>query len=506
MPKRESRWSTRSTVLFAVFVALLGVAAGLLWTWPRAAPMSTPGERGAALHEPILLPAPAAEPRPTPPDDIERVAVQPAPPASAPPPPLDFAAAITELCAKATRASELARDDEIEAARETDQQVRALFGRLLDTFPDAGERSLAMLLEFPDPATTPDAPPVVDHARRTVLQMVLGVDLDRRHRLAQEVDDFTRSDRLVQVLLESLPTHSIAADVGTSTLAGKPYLRLTHEPAVLDLVRLAGEGRFSREFATRLLTTLWDNLQRTGERSSDETSMLALLYLDDRDRSQAVTACRQLLADARYRDLVYSRLRERGDRELATDVARLAAHEMEPQQALRALRELHPLLEHAGGLYLGVGVRAPEAVADAYREHLAHDQRADVRRDLVMGLGMQPNGRGLEIAELAMQSDPDPEVRIQALFALSIHAEPARAERAFGQLLDDPAIARDPDRLAQIVVALQNLEHGDVNIVARLGRRMQTMAVADYGAGLLAQILERCLPGGSSTEQGVAGG
>jgi hypothetical protein len=86
--------------------------------------------------------------------------------------------------------------------------------------------------------------------------------------------------------------------------------------------------KFSREHATKLLLTLWDNLQKNGERSSDELSRLALMLLVDSDPSQRTAACRQLLSDARYRDLVLSWLRERNDQTVANEIAWPAPHEL----------------------------------------------------------------------------------------------------------------------------------------------------------------------------------
>ena len=159
------------------------------------------------------------------------------------------------------------------------------------------------------------------------------------------------------------------------------------------------------------------------------------------------------------------------------------------------LRELSPLLRHTRGTFLAVGVRAPEVVADAYREHLAADTHPQLRRELVMGVGMLPDGRGLQVAKLALENDPSVEVRIQAMFVHTVHGVAAGAEAAVNGVLDDPRVANDPTHLAAVVLSLQNLEHEDSNAVARLGARLRSMALAPESRDLLDELLARSVPG-----------
>jgi hypothetical protein len=244
------------------------------------------------------------------------------------------------------------------------------------------------------------------------------------------------------------------------------------------------------------LLTLWDNLQQLGERTSAEMSQLALLWLGDTDPSQRIAACRQLLHDRRYRALVIAWLHERGDEAAAAEVANAVAAELPPTDALDVLRALTPLLQHATGSYIGLGVRAPDVLADAYREHLASDTHADVRRELVFGVGMVPGAIGLETAELALANDPSADVRVQALFAITAHGGDDRGERAMMRALDDPAITGDARHLESLVFALRNLEHGDANVVDRVGQRLRATALSEASRQELEQMMARCLPGG----------
>ena len=170
--------------------------------------------------------------------------------------------------------------------------------------------------------------------------------------------------------------------------------------------------------------------------------------------------------------------------------------------------ELSPLLGHRRGLYLALGIRDPEVIADAYRGHLAAGNQPDIRRELVMGVGMLPGTSGLKLAELALAYDPSPAVRIQAVFVFTIQASPAAAERAVSQLLDDPAIANNQMHLEAVVMALENLEHGDPNTIARLGARLQSMSLSTRSQENLSQLMARSLPGNGQNhpEHNLPGG
>ena len=340
---------------------------------------------------------------------------------------------------------------------------------------------------------------MLENTRLGVLQIILKAELARREDAARKLDHRSRIDPLVQALLDAMPIGEVTAEMGNRCLHRAPHLRLVHEPSVLQLLEHASEGQFSRAIATNMLLTLWQNLVANGERSSDELSQLALLKLDGQDPSLVVAACRQLLADEKFRSLVLMWLRERKDSGLAAQIAEIAAAELPVRDALSVLRELSPMLQHTRGTFMGLGVRAPELLADAYREHLAANNHPDIRRELVMGVGMLPNPDGIKVAELALANDPSPEVRVQAMYVFTVHGTAEAAEGAVTQLLDDPIIAASSRHLGGIVLALQNLEHRDPNVIARLGARLGSMGLSEHSRKQLNEILERSLPGGKQS-------
>lgn len=489
MQQRAPTRSVPTTTLATVFLIACAAGVAITWSWPTPAPrVAGRGGSGGPAAEPASLagtavPAPPAhrEPAPEPPSATS-AAVH------------EFAWYVERLRELGERTAELAQQDEIDAARTSDRAARELFAELVAVHPDAAERALAMLTGIPDASADPH-----DAGRRVVLEVILATECRRRHdavRRGGDPPDRAGIDGLVQAILDTMPGNSATADVGGAVLGEQPYLRLVHEPGVLALVQLAGDGLFPRAIATRLLLTLWDNLQEHGERSSAETSRLALLLLDDADPSQRIAACRQLLLDPRFRALVLARLHERSAHADAALLADTAANELPPAEALDVLRDLTPLLTHAPGSYIGLGVRAPDVLADAYREHLAADTQPEVRRELVFGVGMVPSPIGLEIAELALANDPSPDVRVQAMFALTAHGGPERAEHAVLRLLDDPAVTGDAHHVAALVAALRNFESGDPNVMDRIGRRLAALPLPDALRQQLEQTLSRSLPGG----------
>jgi hypothetical protein len=463
----------------------------------RHDPTDPPHPNGAPRAQVATLPEPPAAAEPEPTEPLARAAVPAAPPAPEP----TFEQRIDALVLIGQRTAALAQQDDQAAATASDQEAREVFAALLVHFPDAGERALAVLTELPD---TPQEPLI--HGRRIVLQLVLRAECERRDLTAADTRDRSGIDGLVQGVLDVMPISSVATEAGAFVLVDQRFLRTCHEAAVLRLVQLAGELKFSREVATKLLLTLWDNLQRFGERSSDEVSRLALLLLGDGDPSQRTAACRQLLRDPRYRNLVLAQLRTQSDRAVAKDLAMLAASELPPAEAVALLRELAPVLPQAAGQWLALGHRAPDSVADGYRELLAASIQPQVRRDMITGVGMAHTPLGLEIAQLALENDPSADVREQAVMALSARRENDVGERALQRALDDPAFAQNPARLAGLVFALQNLESaGQTNAVDRLGQRLRLLPLAADSRRTLEAILARSLPGGQSSLTGSGG-
>lgn len=490
MPDSVTRRPARR--IATVLATAAGLATAILCGWPGTAHRPTeltPATAPAISPSCDAPPETSADADATAPEALHRT-VAAAPPA---PPAPDFDAIVARMVALGDRAVALAQNDEHDAAIAIDGEARAALDELLAAFDDAGERSLAALLSTVGHDDDHDMP-----TRLAVLRVILAADLHRRHHDAESSGERARLDHLVQATLDDMPIDPTVAQIGDMCLDRTPFLGPAHEATIVHLLRLAGAGEFSRAIATHMLLTLWDNLHNSGARSSRELSRLALLQLDDGDPSTVLAACRQLLRDPELRELALAWLRGRDDPQLAEQLATLAAEELEPADALAVLRQLQPQLESTRGLYMGIGTRAPGVLADAYRLHLAADTQPSLRRELVMGTATLPGSTGLDIAQLALEHDPDVDVRLQAMFALTVHGAPEVAEQAIQSLLRDPAVADDPARLEAAVLALENLEHGDPNRIARLGAELRAMSLSATGRERLEKLMARSLPGGGS--------
>lgn len=471
----------------ALTTAAGAVVGGLLlgaWALLRGEAASPASESAAAtIAATVAAPASASEVRRDPTDEAATVRESATTPTTVEL--RDFAAEVAALVAQGCETSRLAQGEEFEAARASDDRARARFAAILDGFDRVAERALEL-------AARPRPQPPDDAQAMTLT--VLGMLFDGA--LGRETIPTAR-DAAVGAALATVALADDSADAFVPLLLRDTRLHLPHEAGVLDLVAAAGRGEFARDHATRLLLTLWQNLQQLGERSSTELANLALVALDDADPSRRTVACRQLVGDERFRPLVLAWLREHQDLEVADEVARLAALELPPAQALATLRELAPLIQSSPALFMALGHRAPETLADAYEQLLADAVQPGVRRDLIAGLGMNEGEATVAMLRLALDHDPNPAVRLQAALSLSACAPQSHGEEACRRMVEDPAIGNDPVRLGVVLMALQNLEvAGLTNAVDRVGRRLAATPLDETSRRRLAELLQRALPPG----------
>jgi len=492
---------TRRRLLPAIVVATLLAAIGTAMAlWPRhsTAPQGDQPPRlpaRPAASRPILEPLQAAE---SPPEHATRdLAAKPVEPPPRALSELDFAQRVDALAALGESTATYVQHEAMAEARSSDAEAQKQFGELLERYDDAGERSLELLQTIPSAPTEPR-----DASRRAVLELVLRIECERRFRIGDPEQHQTLADDLVAAMLALAPLHQAQAELTQHVLDRQPFLGPRHEPAVLELAQFANDGLVPREVATRLLLTLWDNLQRSGARSSAELTNLALALLGDTDPSKRTAACRHLLADLRYRGIVLAWLREHRQSEVAGELVRIAALELAPAEAIAILREVHSLVGPSGSACMVLGVREPMALGDAYRDLLASDTHNDLRLDLLSGLSTAAPAQALPVLELAISSDPQPDVRTQAMLTITATAPTTHGEAACTRALEDPAIANDPLRLGVVLFALQNLESaGLVNAVDRLGQRMRQLPLRSDTRLALEQLLARSLPGGRTSDQ-----
>jgi hypothetical protein len=495
--EREPRPSGRrlARFLIPVFATCLLVAVAVLWLLACAAPrMAAPTAEPPALQRAAAAAAPATEGGPA----GAAASRTPAPPLPQPAAPT-FAEYVDRLVAFGLATARHHEAGEFDAAQASDAAARATFTEMMERLPEAEAAALAALADVPPPADARDA---AGHLRRRVWNLALDAGLQRRHARAVESSSRAPLDTLVTAALTAMPAgDDLAAELAAGHLEGRPFLGSAHEEIVLELAALAGEGRFPTAVATALLTTLWRNLQASGERSSGELTNLALLLLDDPNTSKRASACRQLLGDPRLRLLVLDQVRRSRDATLAREVAMAAAQDLPPADALEVLRTALPLTGEFPAPFLVLGSRDAEPMQREYEQRLADGIDPRLREALVGGAGFGGSPRGIELARLAFDSDPDPDVRLRAVFVLTANAADALGERTIAAALDDPRIRDDPRRLHALVLALGNLERaGAINAVDRLGQRLRACTgLTAVARDDLEQLLARALPGGRTS-------
>lgn len=415
-----------------------------------------------------------------------------------------FADYLERLVAHGLETMRLAALGDTDRAHASDAAARALFAEMLRLLPAADGEALALLSSAAPPA--PSAP-AADQLRHRVLLMALDHGLQLRTATADQ-DPANRPavlaarDALVGAVLTAMVGDAeLAQQLGLGVLADAPYLGPPHEAAVLELAAMSGEGGFSAEVATALLTTLWRNLQRAGHPSSERLQGLCLLLLDGGNRSERLAAARLLLADARYRPVVLDHLRTTGDAALGRELAMAAAQDLPPAEAFAVVAAAASAGDTPAGQsapFLLLGHRDAAMLQREYEQRLAADREPRLRELMVAGAGFSGTAEGTALARLAFESDPDADVRLRALLALTGQSGPAFGERAVFAALDDARIRDDALRLRVVVMAVENLARaGLVNEVARCAARLRLCTHLDAeGRAALEQLLAERLPRG----------
>lgn len=403
-----------------------------------------------------------------------------------------FADYVQELVDLGLCTADAAQAGDDDAAVEADRAARARFDEMMAAIRDADALALQSLGDVR--LADSDNASLAEVVRRNVLLLAISTGMQRR--LAD--DDRSELDAITGGALTLLLARADLAELLGASLVDRPFLGEPHEGAVLALVAASGEGAFPQSMAVQLLSTLWDNLQRTGARSSQRLTGLALLLLDVGNASERLAAARRLLLDERTREVVLAHMRRTRDDALARTLAMAAAEELPAAAAFAVITQAAEVTGQDTAPFLTLAHRDVSLLRTEYEQRLGSDVTPRVRAMLVAGAGFSDAPEGIEVARLALASDPDPEVRIRALFVLTGRCAETLGEAAVQQALDDPRIAGDPQRLAAVALAVENLaRQGLVNQVHRLGERLRaTAGLPDSARTLLDRMLAETLPGG----------
>ena len=407
-----------------------------------------------------------------------RLAVEAAPDAAdTPPPTRSFDAVVDELIGHALDLRAALEREDRTTAEFANESAERLLADLRIEFPSAGELALDRRLR-----SVPTGAAVRDTMRRHVLERIMRDALRLRHLSSSDEADRSRLDTLVSAILDCLPLHEeLAVGLGGGLLVGEPYLGTAHEPAVLELAELATELPFLVEVVAELLRTLWHNLQASDATTSDRLAALALLFLEDGNAARQLAALQQLLQDDRYRGLVLHQVVRSGDTKLAEQLAAVAASELAPRAALDVLRALQDV-DGADllGPFVLLGSRDAALLIEDYERVLADGIRPTLRAQLLTGACARGDAEGLSAARVAYALDSDPQVRLQAVYALAAQPDAEAAAAAIEAAIDDPRGAADPGWIGGITLALHNLAlNHATNALERIGRRLATHPALD---------------------------
>lgn len=378
-----------------------------------------------------------------------------------------------------------------------DAEMRELYDEMIARIPGADETALLLRssLEASDAG-------IREQIRRELLNRLIRDGLQERWQRGRSLGNHAPSDRLLAAILPTLSQDQlIATDLGTASLKGRPYLGAAQEAEVMHLIELSASEPFLVEVASSLLLTLWDNMTERGERMAERLASLAFLFKDDENPARRLAALEYLLTNeaGQYRRLVIDLVLASHDAELARLLAHSAATALEPQLALEVMNSMISLAGSSLMTPLMVlGSKDSELLGQAYEQRLADGVDAQMRAELITGVGFAGTANSVELAKTALQYDPDPEVVSRALFVLSASGDIELAEQSLLRALDDPRIGGDPVRLGGIVHALHNLTGGGaINALHRLGQRLAAMPNLLPGDRLeLEKILARSLPQG----------
>lgn len=411
-----------------------------------------------------------------------------------PSPRRDFDAILVDLVEVGVRINDALEREQHAAAQACEARVVALRAELEKDVPDAAERALLILSAIPSEDVS--RPTLV---RRGLCRNLVHAGLEAYQRTGASGGDRRALDALVSGILAALASDGqLARELG-SLLRDQPYLGLAHEPAVLELITQAAEQPFLGSLASALLQTLWRNLERDGARTSAEIASLALLFKDDANPSRRLAALRALLTAqaGRFRELVVHDVLQRRDRGLARAVTAAAAEDLDVRSALDIVERLVDVAGHdVVPALLTLGQRDAAALHRRYEEKLADNLAPTLRAELVSGAGFAGT-KGLDLAKLAFQLDPDHDVRSRAMFVLTARAGAALGEATIGAMLDDADVSGNPLRLGQIVLALENLiDSCAPDVVERLGRRLAGHELLPGDRQTLEKLLARAVPGG----------
>ncbi|MCR9244972.1 MAG: hypothetical protein NXI31_08060 [bacterium] len=435
-------------------------------------PKSTPQPRGTSDGPPHGGEGPAEAKGPC---DQARLRIDHAPSAGRATANADFGARLAALAAAVATTQVAADRGELEAATTLDRRCGETLATILADYPDAGELTLATL-RHAEPGPTP--------AFRRAATEVLRAECRRR------ADPAALVTAILERLLTGEPPH-----IDSIFLATNPWLDERHERTVTAFTAMAESEPARRPLAIALLRAVWRGIERRQVQTPGQLTARAMQLLHTGNRCERIVACERVLADSHRRPAALAWLRHADDPDLVRELAGRSAADLPPGAAAATLRQLAVAGTDLTAAWMTLAARASSAAIDGYFECLAAGHGTTSRREIVTGLGVaNPTPEVRATLEHAADFDPDPQVQLRALLSMSATA-PGHCEAACHRLLDRATVIGNPEHLAVVVFALQNVAAaGLVNATQRIGARLTNARLTSASRERLQRILAERLP------------
>ncbi|MBL9079945.1 MAG: hypothetical protein JNL08_20795 [Planctomycetes bacterium] len=315
-----------------------------------------------------------------------------------------------DLLATMHRGASLARQTPIDdgAFGTVQQRTNDLFAEMCTQVVDSGPRTVQKLLGF-----------VNDWENRFVRQDLYccQVILELRLKVLTDLPDGVAQRReLVAAMLDGMLVAEGLAEMVFRLLQHRSYVEPVHEPSLTALLGAAtGELAHLKPMVMDLLLDLW---LRMDDRNAD---LLALCEGQQGSETQRAALAR-LLCTTKYREFALDRIKASKDYVCMTDAAMLAARMLDGPTAIAIVQALKSTPEaelQPVGAYSVLAERFPEQLEASYEEALARGVMPAHRENALQALAFLPEGRGIDLARRAFESDGHARVRGVSLLALA---------------------------------------------------------------------------------------
>lgn len=422
-------------------ISLVGVLGlwGILWSTSLPQATAADPEPGSAVAAAAVAPLSAGQ-------SLREVVAQDEDVAPAVAAPRGYDEVYVDIIASLLHGAGLAQRQQVDdgSIAEASKRSGDLFGEMCTRVEDAGPRTLQKMLGFASDWKNPELRRDL-YACQVILELRLRVmsDMQGKEKVRQE---------LVGSMLDAMLVTEDVAMVMFDLLRRRPYVEPLHEPSLVALVDAAtGSLAYLRPMANELLMDLW---LRMDDRNAD---LLALCDGHAGAASQRAALARLVCSD-RYREFAMDRIKASADIVCMNEAAMLAARRLDAQTAISIVQtlkstpaaELQPI-----SAYNVLADRFPDELGESYQDALARGVMPAHRENAMQSLAFLPDGKWLDFAKRAFDSDDSKRVRGVCLLALA-QLPSEEFARYFDVLVADTTFLLSPQGPSYLAAAIGN--------------------------------------------------